>query len=136
MALKLDDLPDEFCERCGTPIETHLSYRRFCSGRCKRMVYYREAHPVEPRTCAGCGVTFLPRRSDAKYCSPKCGNAVRNPFNVAVYREERLKQIAGRTCAQCGTTFDARRRDQIYCSERCGKAASKARQRAKAAKEN
>lgn len=36
----------------------------------------RRVH-IEPRTCAGCGRTFVPHRRDAVFCCHVCGDATR-----------------------------------------------------------
>lgn len=47
------------------------------------------ASPASPRTCEreGCGATFTPRRSDARYCSDSCRNAA----NRALIRSDPIR---------------------------------------------
>ena len=72
------------CGGCGRPIMTVAKLRkgqrwpvRACSQRCVRRMRIRpEARkrwPVE-RKCR-CGALFMPKRSDAIYCSPACKQA-------------------------------------------------------------
>ncbi|GAB4352983.1 MAG: hypothetical protein Kow0026_10760 [Oricola sp.] len=124
--MKLEDLPDEICEWCGSGFETNRPTQRFCCEECRNSAKEaRRRHPPEARTCPQCGGQFVTRRiNQQKYCSERCRYLHGHAFAVAVKAEELRRARAGKTCAHCGKTFDAKTRsDQIYCSERCHRSA-------------
>lgn len=58
------------CAGCASPIQVHphrLSEHNYCSKSC-----YLKAHAIQPRTCAGCGATFLPPNPRQKHCRQAC----------------------------------------------------------------
>jgi uncharacterized Zn finger protein (UPF0148 family) len=67
---------DEFtCRNCGAP-SVQLTYTRqggprpkYCSSRCRSAWHKSPPHAI---TCATCGDTFTPKRSDARTCSVAC----------------------------------------------------------------
>lgn len=77
--------------------------QRFCSRTC--------AAPARrpPQACSRCGVTFSPRRSGLKYCSPSCA------------AEARRKRFPVR-CTSCGRTFTPAVKTQRFCSRACVRA--------------
>ena len=67
------------CHNCGRPVR--VDYNRniplplVCSDECRRAVYAklaRERRQNAEQVCATCGNDFIPKRSDAKYCSVAC----------------------------------------------------------------
>lgn len=72
---------DVTCDSCGERFSTRTVQRarvRFCSKRCKAK--HRRASGIddEPRTCPGCGATFMVNRYDrARHCSRPCGQRAR-----------------------------------------------------------
>jgi hypothetical protein len=43
-----------------------------CSDHCAKQARNARRRKSKPTTCAGCGETFVPKRSDAKFCSAAC----------------------------------------------------------------
>src|SRR3990172_12708931 len=71
------------CERCGGPIKASLRQwaARYCSSRCAHFVSYevvREARGRRHEVCARCGVSLADKRTDARFCSAKCGSLHRS----------------------------------------------------------
>jgi 5-methylcytosine-specific restriction endonuclease McrA len=80
--------PTRTCCRCGASIHSGRSDRVFCSKRCakatdyarhkseissrRRASYRKRLWSYPQRSCAGCGSTFQPKRSDTRYCSEPC----------------------------------------------------------------
>lgn len=61
------------CRCCGRPI--HLAgcdVVPVCSLRCYRADARARRRAEQARPCDCCGVTFIPRRSDARYCGATC----------------------------------------------------------------
>ena len=74
--------PCEFCGRRVTIVNDPRPRRRhvFCSKRCtwraaNRQTKALRAEARQSRTCETCGRPFVPRRADAKRCSPACRQA-------------------------------------------------------------
>jgi hypothetical protein len=71
----------EPCGKCGRPVICDklrkLPKRVGCSDGCRRAIYgaietaWRRSR-VKALTCVLCGVSFMPNRSDARYCSAAC----------------------------------------------------------------
>ena len=83
--VKRHGVQSTWCQSCGRPLVLGTWYRPiqpYCSPLC----YQRAKKGVkqEAVTCGCCGDTFMPKRSDSKYCSSKCrqkayrGRAVEN----------------------------------------------------------
>ncbi len=75
-----------------------------------------------------CGVAFIAKRSDAKYCSEKCKTR-----SETIQRQEKIsenRQPVIKNCKVCGDEFQANIRTpyQIYCSETCLRVAMHRRQ--------
>ena len=67
------------------------------------------------QTCAHCGKTYTPKRSDSLYCTPRC--------RVAAHRAKQPTAALVVACAVCGKEFEAGRAGALYCSPSCkGKA--------------
>jgi len=73
------------CVQCGQPLVSLCYYRHkpVCSNRChaaRRKERWAprpsRAKAPEPKACAHCGVTFLPKRRDAKTCGAACRKAL------------------------------------------------------------
>jgi endogenous inhibitor of DNA gyrase (YacG/DUF329 family) len=67
------------CAYCGAPllIEREKAYRLKYHPQCKRD-HDRERHgtrEADTVTCQQCGQGFLAKRSDARFCSPRCRTA-------------------------------------------------------------
>jgi hypothetical protein len=69
------------CERCGRPVinamRRKLPKHIVCSRECRLAVYgaieaAKRRVSVKPRRCALCEASFVPERSDARYCSAAC----------------------------------------------------------------
>jgi hypothetical protein len=61
--------PPRQCMNCGKAIGKKRRQATYCSNRCQSGI-----NPLEPRTCAHCGVEFIGRHQ-AIYCGHWCGNA-------------------------------------------------------------
>ena len=67
------------------------------------------------QTCAHCGQTYTPKRSNSVYCTPKC--------RVAAHRAKQPTAALVAVCVVCGKEFEAGRAGALYCSPSCkGKA--------------
>ena len=53
------------------------------------------------QTCAHCGKTYTPKRSDSLYCTPRC--------RVAAHRAKQPTAALVVACAVCGKEFEAGR---------------------------
>ena len=67
------------CEHCGraviTQADRYLPKHAVCSGACWRHLdnaRQRARWKLSPRSCGACGSEFMPKRTDAEYCSAKC----------------------------------------------------------------
>jgi hypothetical protein len=65
------------CPGCGIPMcfsrrDTYNTRWVACSTRCYQRAWRRSRRIETTRTCAVCGQTFTPPRSDARYCSNAC----------------------------------------------------------------
>jgi hypothetical protein len=67
------------CKGCGRTVIDCFSYweSTYCSEHC-RLDYYREQAREKrelargKRICANCGQSFMPKRTDSRYCSAAC----------------------------------------------------------------
>jgi hypothetical protein len=89
-------LGQRMCEVCGEPFvsrERAVHSIHVCSKACCRARHNavsaataRAAYrPVtnDPRSCTVCGTAFVPKRSDAKTCSPRCRTAAHRARTLA-----------------------------------------------------
>lgn len=88
------------CPVCGKefsqPARQHGYPKVYCSLRCrnrKNKQVYNEKRPSrakvrEPRPCECCGVMFVPKHDDAKYCSKRCGEIAYYARNREELREK------------------------------------------------
>ena len=65
------------CPRCGSTVNRTKAWAVFCSERCRRN-YRRTRANVIPKPCAGCAITFTPRRGSQKFCSDPCRMKIHN----------------------------------------------------------
>ncbi len=90
--VKRGPIPARGCAECGTrlpalTVKGDRADRRYCSKRCIKAADYRRhrtvirarqnarhaaTHPRRPAICNGCGVRFLAKRVDSKFCSLVC----------------------------------------------------------------
>ncbi len=75
----------EPCEGCGRPViwelRRPLPRHVVCSDECRLRVYRaigraRRRSLVRSRSCLVCGLSYMPKRSDARYCSAACKQKV------------------------------------------------------------
>ena len=67
------------------------------------------------QTCAHCGQTYTPKRSNSVYCTFKC--------RVAAHRTKQPTAALIVACVVCGKEFETGRSKAVYCSRSCqGKA--------------
>ena len=67
------------------------------------------------QTCAHCGQTYTPTRSDSIYCTAAC--------RVAAHRAKASTPALVAVCVVCGQEFQPKRAGALYCSPSCkGKA--------------
>jgi hypothetical protein len=71
----------EPCKTCGRPVicdtRRKIPKHVVCSNECRRAVYrasdaVRRRYLVRPHPCVVCSRSFIPKRSDARYCSSTC----------------------------------------------------------------
>lgn len=112
------------CPACGEPVPPKRGRggrpRKWCSEACRVWAYtHRRVEAVrlrqQGRLCPQCGEDMSARRSNAKYCSLRCGEIARGSR-----RPVPLPQLI---CAYsaCGKSFVPTYDRQRCCSERCGK---------------
>jgi endogenous inhibitor of DNA gyrase (YacG/DUF329 family) len=93
--------------------------QRFCSQACGVMWRAKQKTKIARavlKTCPHCGRLFNGRRSDSKYCSPKCQHDALNE------REKGKRQIARsvlKKCPGCGKSINDRSAQARYCSPKC-----------------
>lgn len=85
--------------------------RKYCDRTCRpykprRYRYYR-TEPT-PRECPTCHTTFQAKRSDHKYCKPKCHPTVAPRPRPPV-----------RECDTCGKHYQPTRTNHYYCGRQC-----------------
>ena len=78
-------LTAEPCKHCERPVIIQVGPRKrprllVCGGNCRRAIKRAAARLARQlacgeRTCPGCGNGFVPKRKDARYCSPACRNS-------------------------------------------------------------
>lgn len=115
------------CRECSKDFEGYYTYNRLviCSEECRKGRLQRQhslarkkhyaankARPPKPRDCQYCHMLFTPggTRSDARFCSLKCGNrarAIERIYKIPIskYRDMYVEQ-RGR-CAGCLMPFGA-----------------------------
>lgn len=122
--------PTTECAWCGNSFET-AGRKKFCSSSCAR-AYNRDKNKIviqiEERPCVHCGISFMPLRPKAKYCSTKCYNkAYRNQHQEgdALEQADELiqPQTIERACAYCNNLFTPKESYERYCSTPCYKKA-------------
>ena len=89
-------VPDATCKTCRVVFRPHQSGQAsYCSRPCAAA-----SHKLRPINCAGCGVTFTPKRSRFRYCGYKCsGPAVQAGRKIDASEAARL-HAAGLTPRQ------------------------------------
>lgn len=78
------------CKQCGKPFVAKRSDAEFCSKTCADHAFYgankdellmrlrqQRAAQRQPRACPQCQAVFTPRRTDAVFCSRRCGQEFR-----------------------------------------------------------
>lgn len=99
------------CDECGEKVKrsAHQIDRVdniYCSNECNI-----EAQRNDEKECAYCGITFIPKNSNQKYCSRQCSG------------KDSRKQITVE-CANCDNTISRNKRyvekhNNIFCSNEC-----------------
>lgn len=109
------------CEVCGSSFERHAnSSGRWCSVGCAGIG--RRRPDMLPKPCEQCGNTFLPIRSDHRFCSQECfQETARRPDQTCpvcskIYND---KHYAGTCSRACAGVLRRREPDGRAC-ERCG----------------
>lgn len=122
------------CANCGTSLPPYGGIgrmRRFCSDQCRahasnvrqnrRRNPMRDVNP-EQRSCAHCGMPFIPGRRDQIYCS----NESRYPYCAVLAYQARkrtgqpLRQVQQqKMCGECGKQFTAYKSNALWCSMTC-----------------
>jgi len=117
------------CAECGGPV-VQLERgrpRRFCSDQCKQragnvrlrrsLLPLRDSAP-QPRECAHCGDSFIPKRRDRIYCYGKF--CPQSAYQARVANDEKLRVVARvAKCDGCGTEFQTTRPEARWCSKTC-----------------
>lgn len=97
------------CTRCGVTFEHSFgNHPRFCSAECR----WPNARGNRPADCQGCGICFVRRKGEQRYCSRECA------------RKTSAKQA---TCLRCGKVFAKKRTPaghysssaRMYCGRDC-----------------
>lgn len=58
-------------------------------------------------TCAQCGISFVPKTKNQKYCDKDCTRIATNLRLMAAYRAKKVRlQGAPRECKDCGTPLN------------------------------
>ena len=77
------------CLGCGGSMVFHsYPYRSVCSDRCAQRARRKQKASTRRCTCAACGLSFKPPRSDARFCSAACKQSayrerVKNPRSAS-----------------------------------------------------
>jgi hypothetical protein len=73
--------PPEPCKRCGRPVISDMRRKLpkhvVCGDKCRLAIYgaigkARRRSRVRALICASCAAHFMPKRSDARFCSAAC----------------------------------------------------------------
>ncbi len=104
------------CAHCGASFESDHPRAVCCSRACtvKRGNQIQNAKRYakhDPIPCPTCGTTFVPPRSDSKWCSVPCARKAK--YVAAADRNE------PRACEYCQTVFTPQRNDGRFCSDLC-----------------
>ena len=104
--------------------------KHLAKGYCRK--HYNEVGPGQDRhkvtrNCDECGREYTTTRSNGKYCSLDCRDAVMKREKRGVYRDRpkipepfhSTFKVWIVTCTQCGAQFNAKRGDAKYCSPTC-----------------
>lgn len=117
--------PPRPCEHCGGAIPNGRRWGAiYCSTACKQAAADSAdktarltARADQLRHCVECKAEMaVTMRSDARFCSPKCGDTWNNRIK-AVTRPRAVRAArVDRACRECGTTIPAERHGSvIYC---------------------
>lgn len=114
------------CENCGNLVGKWRAV--FCSDQCAQQFHrdrarkvYRETHALwkpENVACAACGVVFLQRSKNQKYCGGACQDRGYRQRHPALFPPS--IEVSG-VCPRCKTPFVGRA-GKKFCSKRCKKA--------------
>lgn len=107
--------------------------RRWCSAVCAGRVR-RHGTGIQTKVmCEWCSASFLPKRSDQRYCTSQCGVLHRSAKRSA----SRVRVVCKpRECPECGTIFTPRPNNAakaVWCSQRCAQRDVNRRRRARQA---
>ena len=126
------------CAHCSKPFLQKNIVQRYCCNKCRvhddyaknrqqKIEYqrsrYKTQHKVnEPKKCAFCGDTFVPKKSNTKYCTPNCSKthylALHYDEMLAKQRkvrEMRPKKVYVKKCPYCGETFETTEIKKKFC---------------------
>lgn len=116
------------CEICGKEFEPNPSaYKEqlYCSRPCNDKAKYRKFKgPLEIRSCAYCGKSFMQMHGTQKYCSAACrenyhkDKASIKGKSATIVRKQTTEP---RACRQCGASFIPKIPQQVFCSRACSR---------------
>jgi hypothetical protein len=75
---RLPESGSEQCQHCGKPfaqLQQPGRKRNYCSTRCRELARnekVKSQRPLKTVVCDRCGLIFLSKRKDARYCSKEC----------------------------------------------------------------
>jgi len=115
------------CLGCGKDFYIHRFTQKYCGSKCwhkeyhkkhkeklnitSREHYNKHKKKLKDHVCPVCSTLFIPSRSNAKYCSHKCG--------AKIYRDNHKKKPKIHNCIVCGLEFHTFTSTQRHCSKKC-----------------
>jgi hypothetical protein len=98
------------CKRCGRVFRVLHGNQVYCGLGCRRPWPARAAKWVAsaPRFCELCGVEYVPTVWHQKFCSPLCGERVRDAVGRVKYRDQTRRRAVWRARVASGTVRCAR----------------------------
>lgn len=84
-----------WCRKCLAEATRDWRQRNSAEINAERRAAYREANPLEPRTCPECGETFTPKRTDAIICGKRrCKDRRYRRLHPEEYRAKQRRKAA------------------------------------------
>jgi len=115
----------KYCDVCGKQFVPYRSYQRFCSNKCREIMYEKKYRyrPTQTKKvkCLHCGGEFETNDAKKKYCSKECYTSHQLNYHPTMNPSER-------TCMYCGEKFSSTHAAKKYCSNICYLAAKRKRE--------
>lgn len=114
------------CRQCGEKVHYKGigTIPIFCGNKCKQKFHNTKnrrarggLRPTNPKNCEFCGISFMPKKRDAKYCPDNwCSQKA---YKLRKSLNQALPKTFDVSCDGCGTKFTAKKPDARWCSKTC-----------------